>query len=276
LPAPAHALKRGGASPDGDRALVSTNDSLPKLTRRRLLATGGATAAAATVALSPRLAAAASAVVVDPAHLRRSSYAGRLGQRFAVDSWGSTQTLTLIGVSDIGAGDLAGHDEAFSLAFTGDPALALGDAPTPLRDRQLGRFALFVARVDPAGEAHFEAVVNRSVGVNRRQAPSPSTGAKQPPPVHEARRVVQHVSARRTARGVRLEIVLDEHSRAKRAHGWLMKGERLLGVFDTTVHEHRVIAKLPLDRRLPRRSYDLVVGAGGQGAKLERTRIKLR
>jgi uncharacterized protein DUF6916 len=268
---------RDCACADGDRVLVSSNHSLPKLTRRRLLATGGASAAAAAVALNPRLAAAATAVVADPAHLRRSSYAGRLGEGFAIDFWGSTQALTLVAVEDIGAGDLAGRDDAFSLIFTGDPALVLGDAATPLRNSRLGRFQLFVARVDPARDGHFQAVVNRSVGANRRQAPQPGDGPK--PPVdaaHEVKRVVKHVSARRTAHGVRLEIVLTERSHAKRAHGWLMRGDRLLGAFETKVHDHRVVAKIVRDRRLPRGTYDLVVGAGGQAAALERMRVKLR
>jgi hypothetical protein len=269
---------RRAACVDWRPDLVSSTNSLPNLTRRRLLATGGASAAAAAIALNPRIAAAATAVAVDPPYLRRASYAGLVGERFLVDSWGSSSALTLIAVSDIGAGDLAGRDDAFSLTFSGDPALALGNGAVPLRNGKLGRFQLFVGRVDPAGEAHFEAVVNRSVGVDRRKAPKPeSPGGRPAPAPHAAKGILKHVSTRRTPHGLRFEVALAEHSHARRAHGWLMKGDRLVGAFDSVaVREHSFTAKVPTARRLPKGTYQLFVAAGGQAAPIETVRVKLR
>jgi uncharacterized protein DUF6916 len=266
------------ARADGDQVLVSRDDSLPKLTRRHLLVAGSASGAAAMAALNPRIAAAADAITGDPLYLRRASYTGLVGERFVVDSWGSSSVLTLVSVSDIGAGDLAGRDDAFSLTFSGDPALALGNDAIPLRNGKLGRFQLFVGRVDPAPEAHFEAIVNRSVGVDRRKAPTPESSGKPPTPApHPATTVLKHVSTRRTSHGVRFEIELAKRSHARRAHGWLMKGKRLVGAFDSVaVHDHRFVAKVRTARRLPRGTYELFVAAGGQAATIETVRVKLR
>ena len=273
------ALLRGASWADGDLALVSLHDTLPKLTRRRLLATGGTSAAAAAVALNPRLAAAAAAVVADPAYLRRSSYTPLVGQRFALDSWGSSDALTLVGVSDLGGG-LAGRDDAFSLRFSGDPALVIGKEAIPLRNQSLGRLELFVGHVDPVGDAHFEAIVNRSVGVTRREAPRPAPGAKQPSAParhHHVKRTVREAAARRTPHGVRLDVAFVKGSHAKRAHGWLMLNGWVVGSFaSVAVDEHRAVVKLRTDRRVPRGTYQLVIGTGGPRSELEWVPVKLR
>jgi hypothetical protein len=268
------------ACADGDPVVVSSNSTVPTLTRRRLLVAGSASGVAAMVALNPALAKAAGAVAGDPAYLRRASYTGLVGQPFLVDWWGSSDTLTLAGVSDLGARDLAGRDDAFSLTFSGAPSLAVGKEPISLSNRSLGRFELFVSRVDPTGASQlFEAVINRSVGANRPKAPRPSSSGNQPaPPTHHPETAVKHVTATRTTHGLRLEIVLRDNSEAKHAHGWLSKGERLVAAFGSTaVHDHRLVVKLPTPgRRLARGGYELVVAAGGQAARLDQVPVELR
>jgi hypothetical protein len=84
------------------------------------------------------------------------------------------------------------------------------------------------------------------------------------------------VAVRRTAHGVRFDITLDENSRAKHAHGWLMRGERLVAAFGpVAVHDHRFVAKLPTNGRPLSGRYELVVAPGGQGAALEQVPVTL-
>jgi hypothetical protein len=249
------------------------------LTRRRLLVTGGASGAAALAALNPRLAAAATAVVSDPAYLRRASYAGHLGERFDVNWWGSSGSLTLIGVNDIGTADLAGRDDAFSLVFSGDPSLVVGNGPLALGNRRLGGFELLVTAVGPRdAEPRFEAIVNRSVGANRPKAPQPSKppASQELPHGHgQAARFVRSARARRTAHGVRFDVVLADGARAKQAHAWLLRRERVVAAFDwTPVREHRIVMRLR--RRLRPGSYVLVVGTGRSDGELARVPVRLR
>jgi hypothetical protein len=258
------------------RIVVAPSQNMPQLTRRRLLAAGGASGAAAMVALNPALARAANAVAADPAYLRRSSYAGLVGQGFAVDWWGSSDVLTLVAVNDLT--DLSGRDDAFSLTFSGAPSVRPGNDAIALSNRSVGKFDLFVAPVDAAGTTQlFEAVVNRSVGANRRRIPQPRPGGGQSANPHKRRSAVRSVSAKRTANGVRLEIVLGDGTHAKHAHGWLAKGQRLVAAFGSSaVHDHRVVVKVPTQGRLRRGSYEVVVAAGGQGAALDQVAIELR
>lgn len=133
------------------------------LTRRSLLRTGVLATAATLAGLRPWAAAGAEAAA---SHLRRSSYAGLLGQRFAV---GSVQ-LRLLSVADIAGADvdasLAGSDDAFVLTFSGPLAPVLDARTRTLRHARLGRFDLFLSPVNkPRKYQLYEAVVDRSVRV---------------------------------------------------------------------------------------------------------------
>ena len=127
------------------------------------------------MALNPRLAAAASAVVADPAHLRRSTYTGLVGQDFSMGWWGSSASLRLASVSDLP--HLKGRDDAFSLIFVGEAATPATGGEVALSHPKVGKFELFVVPVDRASDPQeYEAIVNRSVGANRRRVPQSGGG----------------------------------------------------------------------------------------------------
>jgi hypothetical protein len=128
------------------------------VTRRTLLGIGATAAGAALAGAWPQWATAA------PSHLRRSSYAGRVGQRFAA---GPVQ-LRLASVADIAGAtrdrSLAGSEDAFVLAFSGPLDRALEPGTHRLSARGLGSFDLFVSPVGrPGADRRYEAVIDRSV-----------------------------------------------------------------------------------------------------------------
>ena len=135
------------------------------LTRRSLLRTSALATAATLAGLRPWAAAGAEAAAAS--HLRRSSYARLLGQRFAV----GPVELRLLTVADVAGAavdaSLAGSDDVFVLTFSG-PLAPVVDARTPtLRHTRLGRFDLFLSPVDkPRKDQRYEAVVDRSVRVS--------------------------------------------------------------------------------------------------------------
>jgi hypothetical protein len=256
------------------------------LTRRRLLTTGGAATAAAVVALQPRLArAAVLAVGQDPAYLRRSSYGSLVGQGFKVTWWVGSATLTLDGVADIGTPDMAGRDDAFALEFSGAQLAPLQNGTTvSFSHPKLGAFQLFVTPVDRTdGSQHYEAVVNRSVGVTRvNPAPRPPrTGGKPPTPVPHPPQLplslVRHASARRSREGLTCRVALSEHAHAKRIHAWLMRDGRVVAISNSpAVHDHRALLRFRTTKWLGRGGYVLVVAMGmGPKAVLVPVRVKL-
>jgi hypothetical protein len=121
------------------------------LTRRSLLAGGGA------AALAFALPAAATAVRSTRSHLRRSTYSGLVGQRFAVQ--GTSAAIALTAVSDLTAHQ-RGSEDAFALRFHAPAGVRLADVPT-LRHARLGSFALFLT---PGAGQSYTAVVNRTHG----------------------------------------------------------------------------------------------------------------
>ena len=165
-----------------DRTLVPTAENSGRITRRHLLAAGGTAGAAAFVALNPQLAAAATAVVGDPAHLRRATYLQLIGQEFSLGWWGSSTSLQLAAISDLE--DLKSRDDAFSLTFLGNAATPDMGASVALSHPKLGRFELFLVPIDRASDPqHYEAIINRSRGVERKKAPKPGD-----PPKHHAKK----------------------------------------------------------------------------------------
>ena len=113
-----------------------------------------------------------TAIVVaglDPPHLRRAGYAGRVGEHFTIAMPHRRPTqLSLESVTDLTG--VEGRDDAFSLVFSGPPGL--GSATRTLRHPSLGTFALLISPIGPrAGQQDYEAIVNRSRGVRRRRWP---------------------------------------------------------------------------------------------------------
>jgi hypothetical protein len=127
-----------------------------RITRRRALQLGGLTALATALRVAPPAAAATGT----PAHLRRSSYTGLSSRRFG--------SLELVDVADLPG--LSGHEEAFSLSFTGG---ALEQGVHTLTHPELGSFELFLVPVGEHGGT-YQAVIDRSVG-------APKTGPDAPP-----------------------------------------------------------------------------------------------
>jgi hypothetical protein len=135
------------------------------MTRRSLLRVGAATTATTIVGLRPWAPARASA---GPCHPVRSSYAGRVGQRFAAGSVG----LELLSVADVAGAAahrrLAGSEHAFVLTFAGPLSSELEAGTHTLSNVELGTFELFVSPVEqPREDRRYEAVIDRSVRAPR-------------------------------------------------------------------------------------------------------------
>jgi hypothetical protein len=132
------------------------------ITRRSLLRTGALATAATFAGLRPWAAARAEAAA---SHLRRSSYTGLVGQRFAV---GAVE-LRLLSVADVAGAaanrSLAGSQDAFVLTLSGPLDRVLEAGTHTVSNAELGKFELFVAPVGrPRRDRRYEAVIDRSVG----------------------------------------------------------------------------------------------------------------
>jgi Domain of unknown function (DUF6916) len=254
----------------GTGNLVSPDTTHHTLTRRGLLASGGAAGAAAFAALNPNVASAITAIGDDPAYLRRSGYARLVGQDFAAGSWGRTVTLTLAEVADVPG--RSGRDDAFALLFAGAPGIEGGIQP--LSHPSLGSFRLMISPVDPTGRSQdYEAVVDRSRGLNRRAAPRAPHGHPAQAPEHRPPELVSHAQLRQGRNGVRAELVLGEHLHPRHAHASLVRDGKPVAISGTrAVHDHRVVLQLS-HGRLRRGRYDLAVVAGEHA---ERVRVTLR
>jgi hypothetical protein len=240
--------------------VVSSHRTHHSLTRRGLLASGGAAGAAAFAALNPGVASAITAIGDDPAYLRRSGYARLVGQDFAAGSWGRTVTLTLAEVTDVAGRN--GRDDAFALLFAGPPGIEGGIQP--LSHPSLGSFRLMISPVDPIARSQdYEAIVDRSRGLNRRAAPrAPHGHPAQQPPKHRPPELVSHAQLRQGRHGVRAELVLGEHLHPRHAQASLVRDGKRVAISGTrAVHDHRVALQLS-HGRLRRGRYDLEVVAG--------------
>src|SRR5258707_766272 len=132
------------------------------LTRRQALQ-AGALAGLSTMLAGP-FAARATAAGTAP-YLRRSAYAGLVGEGFTIDG----VSFVLASVSDLAGArrdpSLVGHEDAFVLEFDG-PAGALDSGIHNFSQAALGNYSLFAG---PVGEADgdsqgYEVVIDRSVG----------------------------------------------------------------------------------------------------------------
>lgn len=143
------------------------------VTRRRALQTG---AAAGLVAMFARVPFARAAADEGDPYLRRASYAGLVGQTFAV----AGASLVLREVGDLE--HLAGRDDAFRLEFTGAPG-AVEAGTQQFSHAAFGRFELFVAPVcEVAGGVQaYEVVIDRSVTLPRNAPEAPKNAEPTPP-----------------------------------------------------------------------------------------------
>jgi len=136
----------------------------PKLTRRHLVQIGGASVAVWYLGGPTARAAAAS----EPAYLRRASYTGLTGKRFAaVTPGGASVSLRLAAVGDLVRArfepSLRGHDAAFALTFTGPAANFMESGISRLQHPTLGWVSLFISPAGPTTTMQsYEVVVDRS------------------------------------------------------------------------------------------------------------------
>jgi hypothetical protein len=157
------------------------------LTRRALLAAGGAALATVALADAGRIAAVAARLASPgpspsaaagaglatggvPAHLRRSTFAGLVGDRFDLTAAGRRVTSRLIAVDDLrrrgGAGAPAPapapREDAFALVFRSDSGTRLTDDTMTVSHAELGAFPLFISRSGAGRRGQeYAAVVNR-------------------------------------------------------------------------------------------------------------------
>jgi hypothetical protein len=168
------------ASADTER--TSSNE----LTRRRLVQVGAA--GAATFWLGSRggiegIARAAGATN----GLHRSDYMALSSPGFTAAVDGSSRSLELIGVEDLGiAGEvpsLRGSDDAFALRFRGDGANAFTQGTRELRHPQLGAVSLFIVPIEQRTSTQdYGVTVDRTVripGLEEDGSPQPVDPGKR-------------------------------------------------------------------------------------------------
>jgi hypothetical protein len=238
------------------------------LTRRSLLRGGAAATAAALAGIRPWAAPAVAGAVTPAGHLARSSYAGRIGQRFATGS----AELRLLSLSDVAGAavqrSLAGSEDAFALTFSGPLGPVLATGTHTLRHEELGTFDLFVSPVEqPHADRRYEAVVDRSVGAPKsppKRAQSAAAETPAPAPVSAAAapkgaRLVRSVRLRRTPRGARAEIVLLPAAGFERVQGQLIRRGKTRAAAVRTVRDQRAVLRFRDAPDLPAGRYTLLL-----------------
>jgi uncharacterized protein DUF6916 len=148
------------------------------LTRRAVVAAGGAALAAVALADAGRIAAVATRLVTPgrgaapttaavPAHLRRSTFAGRVGERFELTTAGGRVMARLIAVDPLGMRGVAStaeiREDAFALIFRAPAETRLADAIMTVSHPELGAFPLFVSSFGAGRHGQeYAAIVNRA------------------------------------------------------------------------------------------------------------------
>jgi hypothetical protein len=216
-------------------------DSVSTLTRRSLIRAGTFTAAASLVGLRSW---APAPAVAAPGHLRRSSYAGRVGDSFRV----GPVDLRLLSVDDLGGAavdrSLAGSEDAFALAFSGPLAAALEGGTHSVTHPALGGFELFVSEVErPHSERRYEAVIDRSVrgprSARKRVAVGAASAAAAPPRT----RMLRRLALRRTASGARADVLLAATADAERVYGRLARRGKTIAMAAREVRGQRAVLR---------------------------------
>jgi hypothetical protein len=152
--------------------------AVKRITRRRLVQAGAAGAATVWLGRFEHIEGIARAAVGSHPELSRATYAGLSSATFGVA--GGT-SLELVSVGDLPVAEsvpgLQGRDDAFLVRFRGAGATPLTQGTHTMSHPQLGRFDLFIAPVDQAGdEQDYEAVVDRTVripGLDEDGGPEP-------------------------------------------------------------------------------------------------------
>jgi len=243
------------------------------LTRRSLLRAGAVGAGATVVGLRPWAAAPAAAA---PEHLLRSSYEGRVGQRFRI----GPAELRLLAVDDLASAavekSLVGRENAFVLAFAGPLDAALESGTKSVGHPALGRFTLFVSEVgQPQTERRYEAVIDRSVR-GLRSARKRTAAAARPPALSRTR-MVRGIALHRSPSGARAETLLAATSGAERVFGRLSRGGKTIAVAAGDVRRQRALLRFRGARWLRGGTYTVtlvLVDAGGVPS-IRRRRVRL-
>jgi hypothetical protein len=149
------------------------------LTRRGLLAAGGAALATVALADAARIAAVAAQLAgaragtgtgaaLDtgvPAHLRRSTFTGLVGDRFELAAAGRRVTGRLIAVDELGRGadpSAGPREDAFAVVFHSDGRARLRDDTMTVSHAALGAFPLFISRSGAGRDGQdYVAIINR-------------------------------------------------------------------------------------------------------------------
>jgi hypothetical protein len=139
------------------------------ITRRGLVAAAGAAVVGVALAETTHLAGLARGLgeFGVPAYLRRSSFAGMVGDRFELLANDGRSVARLVAVDDLPAvahgGAQAGSEDAFALVFHASGAARLEQDVMTLTHPRLGRFALLVS---PSGTGRhgqdYAAIINRA------------------------------------------------------------------------------------------------------------------
>jgi hypothetical protein len=272
---------------------------MAELTRRSLLQTGATAGSAVLLGLRPW--APATAAAAGPKYLRRSVYTGLVASEFAARTGGPIAALRLVAVDDVAGAlhqpRLAGSEDAFLLRFAGPLGAPLESDVAQFDHPGLGSFELFVSPVDrPGRERHYEALIDRSVGVPKDPptAPPPHAPPREPDPVARpaapqpsaferlgpgrAARVVRSLVARRKGRGVRVEVLLRPSLKAQRVRCRLLRNGRVVASGMYGVRDGRAVMSLHSQRHLPAGAYVLVISTidARDAVRTERKRVTLR
>jgi hypothetical protein len=162
-------------------AIVYGDQAEAAVTRRGLLAAGAATLAAVALTDAARLAsvatrlgpagpgagiAAGGATNGAPAHFRRSTFTGLIGERFVLTAAGARATGRLIAVDGLRRGAdraLVRNEDAFALVFQTDGRPLLPDEIMTVAHAGLGAFELFVSRSSAGRHGQeYTAIINRA------------------------------------------------------------------------------------------------------------------
>jgi hypothetical protein len=256
--------------------------ALHALTRRKMIELSGLGAIALTVPLTVLEGSAVAAPAGPaPARLRRSSYLGLTGREFPTDAG---VTLTLLKVADLGRAKtdatLVGHEEAFTLLFSGPASPLVPAAIHTLQHPELGAVNLFIAPVEAAGaDRRYEAIVDRTIrladryydeeggsvaGVSASVAAASAAAAAGSPSLPARLRAASRVRVRATARrqaGKITTTLTFPGGGIQAVSVKLTRGGHTYARGTAAVRKGRAVLHLKTSRRVTRGGYTLVITA---------------
>jgi hypothetical protein len=212
--------------------MPSDRQTIPPITRRRLVQAGAAGAATVWLGGLSRFVPDAGASPLT-ASLKRSTYLGLADRGFKIAIDGSTVPLRLAGVEDLPVAAsvpaLQGSDAAFSVRFVGSGFSPFEGGTRTLSHPEIGTFQLFVSPVEARSATQtYEAVVDRTIripGINEEGAPEPvdpgkrgGGGASAKPAVAAGAKIVKASLVRsRSGRKVVADVTLSSSGKEVRA-----------------------------------------------------------